>query len=173
MFLVNANQDPEHCVVERTLKPKHHLYSVFIQLNLWHNWSFLYLLVDLLKDFWWIVLYIALSTRKWARVIVSRSNLKHHSCGISENDWGPPENQSFETGWYTFEKLVSWFEGDPELVLVWSEASISTTRFRWAYFCIFKTNKIFSQLHKHVFCVCKRNFKKLFWIVFCKILAWQ
>ena len=126
-----------------------------------------------LKDFWWIVLFIALSTRKWARVIVSRSNLKHHSCGFNENDWGPPENQSFETRWYAFEKLVSWFEGDPELVLVRSEASIRATRFRWAYFCIFKTNKIFSRLHKHVFCVCKRNFKKLFWIVFCKILAWQ
>ena len=48
IFLVDADQDPEQCNEERTLKPITD-YDQLFQLVLWYN-RFLHLLIDLLKD---------------------------------------------------------------------------------------------------------------------------
>ena len=127
----------------------------YINWSLWYNRS-LYLLLDLhIKRFFENSPLHCAFHQKLSESHCIRSNFKHHNCRFNENDWGPPENQSFETRWYAFEKLVLWFEGDPELELVRSKASVSATRFRWAYFCILKTNRIFSRLHKQMFCAHK------------------
>ena len=49
IFPVDAIQDPEQCIKERTLKPITDCTQLF-QPNLQYN-RFLYLLIDLLKDF--------------------------------------------------------------------------------------------------------------------------
>ena len=79
IFLVDADQDPEQCNEERTLKPITD-YDQLFQLVLRYN-RFLHLLIDLFKRFSWVVLFIALSTRNWARVIVSLV-IEHHCSGL-------------------------------------------------------------------------------------------
>ena len=110
IFLVDADQDPEQCIKERTLKPITDCTQLF-QPSLRYN-RFLYLLIDLFKKFWWIVLFIALSTRNWVRVIVSVV-IKHHYCGLMKMLEAKERTNPFR--WCTFEKPFSWFDRDPKL----------------------------------------------------------
>ena len=77
------------------------------------------------KRFGWIVLFIALSTRNWVRVIVSVV-IEHHYCGLMKMLEAKERTNPFR--WCTFEKPFSWFDRDPKLFVELKKEDCCVTR---------------------------------------------